>query len=197
MFSDAQALGNAVSKRNVEWFSPQNINNFYYRYGKKTGFSNEEIADIENNSILSPYLQRVYDQFGWNNDAGLTPQQRNKLKNEAITGMLAGITYDEDWHYNQRKDDPLWRLNYQKALDERNGNYPPVIGENDSGRLVLPELDFGIIPLERNQIDNNKARNEIINDKNIVTGVVNDVNGRHYQISKDYVQTILDGLNGR
>ena len=195
VFNDAKALGDAASKREVEIFSPQNINAFYYKYGKKTGFSNDEIKDIENNSILAPLLQRVYNQFGWNDDSGLSESQRNQLKNEAITGMLAGVTYDEDWHFNQRKDDPLYYLNYEEKKRQMNSQDYPTVGSATKSKR--PNLTFGTSFSPRQQKENDNLRNNIIANKNIVTDVVYDVNGNHYNISDDYVNTILNGLNGK
>lgn len=197
LYKRAHDAAKAASERNIQIIKPRNLDAWRYEYGKKKGFSNDEINSLLNNEpAFAEMFGSIVNASGFTGDSSLDDNQRNQLYNQIISGALSGFSYDEDWHYANRTDNPYAALDHELKKRQLSSYDTPVV-QTDPRKQRLPELDFGIIPLQRNQIDNNDARNRIINNKNIVTGVVNDVNGTHYQISRDYAKTIIDGLNGK
>ena len=201
IYTEAAQLAKAASERNVDAHIPENINSIFYRYGKTTGFTNDEIADIEKHPILGPLLQRVYQQYNWNRDFDEGSPESNQLKNEAITGMMAGVTRTEDWHYGQRPDyhDQNWYLQNEKLKREL---YPERYTQN-SGYQWNPNNRTGISTDYRRFYDPREQKettdfmNGIKNDKNIVLSSTPNVDGTfNYNISDDYVGNILKGLKG-
>lgn len=197
LYKKAKDLAEQASERRIQIIKPRNLDAWRYEYGKKKGFTNDEINYMLNNEpAFAEMFGSIVNSSGFELDKDLDSADKNKLYNQIISGALTGFKYDEDWHYANRTDNPYAALDYEiKRRQLTDQNNPTT--QMDPRKPRLPELDFGITPLQRTQVDNNNTRNKMINDKNIVVGTRTDVNGTHYDISKDYVQNILDGLNGK
>lgn len=194
LYKRAHDAAKAASERNITVIKPRNLDAWRYEYGKKKGFTNDEINYLLNNEpAFAEMFGSIVNASGFDKDSSLDDSDKNKLYNQIISGALSGFTYDEDWHYNNRPDNPYARLS-NELTKRQLGEYPTDINPTKSKR---PNLTFGTSFSPRQQKENDLLRNKIINDKDIVKDIVYDVNGNHYDISDDYVNSILDGLKGK
>lgn len=199
LYKKAANMAKSMSERNIQVFDPRNYNAYLYKYGKEKGFSNEDISImLQNDPGFANLFSSIIDSSGYTKDGTLDSEQVNKLSNAIVAGALTGFSYDVDWKYGSRPDymNPNERLNYEiKRRQLRDMDNPPVGSGSqvNEGRALL----FTRTVDPKQQQKNDELRNKIINNKNIVTKITRDVNGEHYEISDNYVQNMLNALNGK
>ena len=105
IYAKSSKLAEAMSKRNIEVFSPQHYNEYYDWYGKKKGFSNDEISVMmANDPGFRKLFSEIIKSSGFDSDTTLSNEQKNSLYNAVVAGALTGFTYDIDVNYNHRPD---------------------------------------------------------------------------------------------
>lgn len=112
----------AASARHViEQFGKDRANTGWMRHLKETGYSQEAFQEMlaaaqdPNNidaNVLKGIMESVRNQFGYNNDTGLTQAQKNKLDAEILSGLFKGVAYRNENTYQQ---DPIYLENLRAA----------------------------------------------------------------------------------
>lgn len=106
IYDTSKAQSAAYAARNIDIIPPRNISAWMYEYGKKQGFTQDEINDALQDPFLNGVFNSIKQQYGYIDDSTLTAQQKNKLDNEILLGALEGLVGTVDMKYGNRPDNP-------------------------------------------------------------------------------------------
>lgn len=106
IYDTSKAQSAAYAARNIDIIPPRNISAWMYEYGKKQGFTQDEINDALQDPFLNGVFNSIKQQYGYLDDNTLTSQQKNKLDNEILLGALEGLIGTVDMKYGNRSDNP-------------------------------------------------------------------------------------------